>query len=655
MHRNTVRFSSPALAAIMLVIGAAGCELIASVDRSKIPSDNDAGGEPQYDASAADGPMAGDSGSEPDATTKADTGPATDGSTGGDTGPDADATVGTDGGSDGASDGETRDAAGDGHAGTCEGGATACTDPSQCAASASACVVDTCTAGCCGTTDATKGTACTDDGGKVCDGAGKCVGCLAATDCPAQTTVCKVNTCTSAHACGAQNAPKGTQCNDSGGVICDGNGTCVSAHCTDGMKDADETDTDCGGSCGGCADSKSCKVGGDCVDKVCSGTPLTCQAPTCTDGAKNGAETDVDCGGMACDTLGKLCATSKGCGGNADCASGDCTSGACALAPLGHACGSGPQCTSGSCVGGICCSSDCSGTCQACTAALTGKANGTCANVTAGTAAPAGQCAVTTACGNDGNCDGTGACELAPATTVCTQPSCMDGLLTAAAKCNGTGMCGIGVSGDCPGGVKCASGSACLPSCGGDGDCQSTSTYCGGGGTCVAKGMGGAACSAADQCSNGLCGPNGTGGTHCCSNTCMAAVMACAATDCKDTGACIYPDNSTVPSSGQTPGDCQKLVCNSMGGTVTADDPSDVPMPTTVCKSGACVGTNPSVPSITNAATGTSCVADNQWPNHVCGDPAGPVAGQCVQCNSDPDCLPINDAGSSQCMSNTCL
>ena len=51
------------------------------------------------------------------------------------------------------------------------------------------------------------------------------------------------------------------------------------------------------------------------------------------------------------------------------------------------------ECSSGFCVGGVCCNTACTGTCQACTTALTGSANGTCASITAGTAAPAGQCA----------------------------------------------------------------------------------------------------------------------------------------------------------------------------------------------------------------------------------------------------------------------
>src|SRR5262249_22971244 len=48
-------------------------------------------------------------------------------------------------------------------------------------------------------------------------------------------------------------------------------GVCV-ATCSDGIKDGDETDTDCGGkTCPGCAVMKTCKVGGDCASGVCQG------------------------------------------------------------------------------------------------------------------------------------------------------------------------------------------------------------------------------------------------------------------------------------------------------------------------------------------------------------------------------------------------
>ena len=55
-----------------------------------------------------------------------------------------------------------------------------------------------------------------------------------------------------------------------------------------------------------------------------------CKLPTCSDKVKNATETDVDCGGLNCPT----CAIGKKCGGNADCASGQCKAGICSALTL---------------------------------------------------------------------------------------------------------------------------------------------------------------------------------------------------------------------------------------------------------------------------------------------------------------------------------
>ncbi len=68
--------------------------------------------------------------------------------------------------------------------------------------------------------------------------------------------------------------------------------------CNDGVKNGDETDEDCGGSCLPCSDGSDCIVNADCSSKVC--IDGTCNAPTCSDGVQNGDEEDVDCGGTTC-------------------------------------------------------------------------------------------------------------------------------------------------------------------------------------------------------------------------------------------------------------------------------------------------------------------------------------------------------------------
>jgi hypothetical protein len=81
--------------------------------------------------------------------------------------------------------------------------------------------------------------------------------------------------------------------------------TQVGPTCTDNLKNGNESDVDCGGgACPACADNKTCNLGSDCLDGVCS-TQRICLAPTCTDGVRNGTETGVDCGG-GCPPCGHL-------------------------------------------------------------------------------------------------------------------------------------------------------------------------------------------------------------------------------------------------------------------------------------------------------------------------------------------------------------
>jgi hypothetical protein len=89
---------------------------------------------------------------------------------------------------------------------------------------------------------------------------------------------------------------------------------------TDGVKNGDESDVDCGGSrAPQCDDGKRCGVGNDCLDGVCKGG--TCAPPAPDDGVKNGDETDVDCGGASA----PKCAVGKGCGVHGDCDSDACS------------------------------------------------------------------------------------------------------------------------------------------------------------------------------------------------------------------------------------------------------------------------------------------------------------------------------------------
>ena len=105
--------------------------------------------------------------------------------------------------------------------------------------------------------------------------------------------------------------------------ICNPSGECAAPTCTDGVKNQNETDIDCGGMCPACDALKHCAVPGDCTSGVCTG--MICQAPTDMDGVKNGNETGVDCGGMG----NPKCATGQGCDAPTDCTTDVCTANLC--------------------------------------------------------------------------------------------------------------------------------------------------------------------------------------------------------------------------------------------------------------------------------------------------------------------------------------
>lgn len=90
--------------------------------------------------------------------------------------------------------------------------------------------------------------------------------------------------------------------------------------CRDRVRDGDETDVDCGGSCQPCADHLACSVPVDCQSQGCmSGR---CRAATCDDGVRDGYESDADCGGVC-----GACLEGKSCAADRDCTSGNCEAG----------------------------------------------------------------------------------------------------------------------------------------------------------------------------------------------------------------------------------------------------------------------------------------------------------------------------------------
>jgi hypothetical protein len=103
------------------------------------------------------------------------------------------------------------------------------------------------------------------------------------------------------------------------------------ATCLDGVKDGDETDIDCGGSCPGCGPHGFCASNADCSGNApgcsipnggcfCQSLSNECVSSHCEDFRLDGDETGVDCGGVLC----LRCAIGTACIGDRDCASQAC-------------------------------------------------------------------------------------------------------------------------------------------------------------------------------------------------------------------------------------------------------------------------------------------------------------------------------------------
>ncbi|MDO8480575.1 MAG: hypothetical protein Q7S65_02030, partial [Nanoarchaeota archaeon] len=102
----------------------------------------------------------------------------------------------------------------------------------------------------------------------------------------------------------------------------------AASNCANGERDGSETDVDCGGICGAtCGTDKTCQRNADCSLNYCHPTTLKCAVPSCTDTLRNGNESDTDCGG----SCSVKCALNKACRVSPDCSSGQCTNGLCSI------------------------------------------------------------------------------------------------------------------------------------------------------------------------------------------------------------------------------------------------------------------------------------------------------------------------------------
>jgi hypothetical protein len=293
--------------------------------------------------------------------------------------------------------------------------------------------------------------------------------------------------------------------------------------CTNGQKDGDETDVDCGGSCPACALASHCHVDTDCQTGAClSGA---CSIAYCTDGTQNYDETDQDCGGPSCPTK---CSLNKKCLDTAqDCTVGACLSGHCLntycsdgirdydeagtdcggpscpiKCPLGTPCHSADDCAVGACLLRYCSTDyclnglkdydetdlNCGGPSCAARCAV-GKACKKSSDCVAGSGCPAGTCVVTPAYCSNGTRDGD------EADTDCGGPSCAN-------KCPLNSHCHT--SNDCAIGA-CLLGRCMTAYCSDSTkDYDETDVNCGGP-SCTARCAAGKHCTSGTDCVNQIC------------------------------------------------------------------------------------------------------------------------------------------------------
>ncbi|MBT9560238.1 MAG: hypothetical protein IV100_29685 [Myxococcales bacterium] len=500
---------------------------------------------------------------------------------------------------------------------------------------------DSCSSGTCAGTpscDCESDADCTTSDTNLCDGTSKCTGGKCVNDpkmavvCPEAVTAgpCESPVCDPATGTCSLQIVVGQECSDgiacTSGDACNAAGECESTtvvcefDCTDDTDDDGDEKTDCEDT--DCASDSACAVAPECTTTAdCQPIPNVCLTRTC-DGGKCGEiavldgtpvpdQTPGDCQLVVCDGAGDTrsadddsdlptsktaCRVEPACTGTP-------------LAPSFTTVAAGTSCASDAIAGKtICGDGAAEGTCVACNSATDCPATGnecvaaTCIDHVCGTE-NLGE-AVTATEGQSGGdcqklvCNGEGgtksvddAADLPTSSTVClTDPTC-DGIPLAPSftkapvgtDCSADGISGAAFCGEGPMAGVCGECNTLL-------DCPST------GNECVAA-----------TCVDNECGTENLGET-------------------------------TTVQDGQTPGDCQRLVCDGAGDSKSVGDVLDLPVATTACLvSPSCEGV-PLEPAFSFAATGSSCAADGVDGKTVCGDTNSLFAGTCVQCTDDEHC-----------------
>lgn len=235
-----------------------------------------------------------------------------------------------------------------------------------------------------------------------------------------------------------------------------------SAHCGSCTTSCTAPESCLGGQCAcvpkGCAQVAQCGTADDgCGHPIecgaCSNGGLCaegrCMPPTCADGIKNGQESDTDCGGRCLP-----CGESRRCGTGSDCDTGLlCSGGLCTACSATHACAPGLVCGAdgrcSACSTHAQCGTDAAcvlGSCRHCPEELPFNGCGVCGGQAVSELGEP--------CANASGCTGTFTCNATGNGTVCSAPA-----RNACGLCGGPAVVGLGTACVAPGG--CTSVLAC--------------------------------------------------------------------------------------------------------------------------------------------------------------------------------------------------
>jgi hypothetical protein len=638
--RSSARFPWTLLALTTLG-GVFGCELVASVDRSKLPGE-ETGASTTVTTSGAGGGTTtstshtGGSGGTTTTTAAGGSGGTTTTGTGGSGGT---TTTGT-----GGSGGTTTTGSG-GHGGTGgvgggtggAGGHPECGAPSDCPGADTECGTRTCDAGVCGFSYAAAGTAVAkqvagDCQLATCDGQGGTTSTADDTDLPVDGNECTEDVCKAGV---ASNPPTGagSACSK-GGSLCDGNGSCAeclsATDCAGAVTECQHPTCDlgkCGTKIQPVGAPVAAQTAGDCLKNQCDGFGDVQAVPDDTDVWDDGNDcTTESCSagkkvskpkasGAACGANGALfcdgAGACKGCVDASNCAAPQnpcmvavCQNGACGSANKqnGAACDDGNACTkTDTCQAGACTG----GNAVVCSASDSCHDAGTCDSKTGACSNPAK--ADGAACSDGNACTKTDACQAG----VCTGSNPVT--CSALDACHDVGICNA-VTGACSNpakqnGTSCNDGNACTKT----DTCQA--------GVCT--GANPVTCAAQDQCHDvGTCDAQ----TGTCSNPAKQN-----GASCNDGNACTKTDT------------CQAGACT--GGNAVVCSASDSCHDAGLCdpQTGAC--SNPAKQNGASCSDGNACTQADTCQAGVC------TGGNAVTCQALGQCYDVGtcDSGTGQC------